>query len=397
MNTILGLGFVLILGLLSAKAAERVKTPAITAYLVLGILIGPYVLNFIPGGVLAASGLISNVALSLIAFSIGQNFSKSTFRQVGRQVMWISILETLGAWLITILALMAFKVEGYIALIFGAIAAASAPAAIIMIVRQYKARGKFVDTLMGVVALDDAWGLIIFSLSLAISKAMYSHLATSFTTVALKALLEIGISFLLGGVLGFLLSRIGRLLKNKTELLIYTVGIIFITTGLALYLHASVLLSCMFLGAVVVNLNNESFKFFEVLTDIDWPIYLVFFVLAGASLELDLLMQIGLIGVVYLVFRVIGKIAGTYLGAVISKADEDVKKYLSLGLLPQAGVALGMALIAKEQFPEVGGVIFTTVAATTVVYEIIGPFFVKMSLQKSGQIHSAHPVQNISH
>ncbi|MCK4993830.1 MAG: cation:proton antiporter [Candidatus Omnitrophica bacterium] len=387
MNFILGLGVILIFGLMSGKIAEKVKTPAITAYLILGILIGPYVLNILPMNIIKISGTISHIALSLIAFSIGQNFSRATFRNVGKQVLWISILEAVGAWLITVVALLCFKVPGYMALIFGAIAAASAPAAIIMVVREYKARGKFVDVLMGVVALDDAWGLIIFSISLAVAKAMYAHLSTSMVNVVFGALLEIAKSFLLGGVLGFMLSRVGRVLKNQTELLICTLGVIFVTTGLALHFHASVLLSCMFLAAVVVNMNNESFKFFDVLGHVDWPIYLVFFVLAGASLEINLLMQIGVIGLVYLVFRVVGKAIGTYLGAVIAGSDNDIKKYLCFGLFPQAGVALGMALIAKEQFPQAGGVIFTTVAATTVIYEIIGPFFVKMALHKTKQIH----------
>lgn len=389
MNFILGLGVILILGLLSGKIAERIKTPAITAYLVLGILIGPYVLRILPMNVIKTSGIISNIALSLIAFSIGQNFSKEIFRSIGKEVLWISILEAVGAWLVTVIALLYFKVPGYMALIFGAIGAASAPAAIIMVVREYKAKGKFVDVLMGVVALDDAWGLIIFSISLAISKVMYAHLSTSLINVVLGALLEIAKSFLLGGVLGFMLSRFGRTLKNQTDLLLCTLGVIFVTTGLALHFHASVLLSGMFLATVLVNLNNESFKFFDILGHVDWPIYLVFFVLAGASLEVDLLMKIGVIGLVYLVFRVVGKFIGTYLGAVIARSDSDIKKYLCLGLFPQAGVALGMALSAKEQFPEVGGIIFTTIAATTVIYEIIGPFFVKMALNKTNQIQSS--------
>ena len=165
MNFILGLGVILIFGLISGKIAEKIKTPAITAYLVLGILFGPYVLNILPINIIKISGTISHIALSLIAFSIGQNFSRATFRNVGKQVIWISVLEAVGAWLITVGALLFFKVPGYMALIFGAIAAASAPAAVIMVVREYKARGKFVDVLMGVVALDDAWGLIIFSIS----------------------------------------------------------------------------------------------------------------------------------------------------------------------------------------------------------------------------------------
>ncbi len=388
MNIILGIGIIFVFGLLSGKFAEKIKTPAITAYLLLGIVIGPFALGIISKQILEVSGTISHIALSLIAFSIGQNFSGKIFRQVGKQVMWISVLEAVGAWLITLGGLLFFKVPLYMALIFGAIAAASAPAAIIMVVREYKARGQFVDILMGVVALDDAWGLIIFSLSLAISKAIYLNLDASIASVLLEAVIEIGGSFLVGGVLGFILSKIGLFLKNQTDLLIWTLGILFVATGISLHFHFSVLLTSMFLAAVVVNLNNESFKFFDILNNIDWPIYLIFFVLAGASLEIDLLSKIGVIGIVYMIFRIIGKFLGTYIGANISKADDDVKKYLSLGLLPQAGVALGMALIAKEQFPQAGNIIFTTVAATTVIYEIIGPFFVKLALHKTNQIHN---------
>jgi Kef-type K+ transport system membrane component KefB len=386
MNFILGIGIILVFGLFSGKFAEKIKTPAITAYLILGIVVGPFVLGLVPASILGFSGVISHIALSFIAFSIGQNFSKQTFQQVGRQVMWISVLEALGACAVTVIALLCFGVAKHLALVFGAIAAASAPAAIIMVVREYKARGTFVDILMGVVALDDAWGLIIFSILLAVAKAMVSPDISHMMHVIVDAFREIGLSFVIGGIMGVALSRLGRMLKNQTDLLIFTVGVIFITTGLSLWLHGSVLISCMFLAAVVVNLNNESFKFFDVLTNIDWPIYLIFFVLAGASLEVDLLGRIGLIGIVYIVFRIIGKFLGTYLGAKISRADADVKKYLSLGLMPQAGVALGMALIAKEQFPQAGSIIFTTVAATTVIYEIIGPFFVRLALQKTNQI-----------
>lgn len=387
MNSILGIGIILVGGLLSAKFADKFKAPAVTAYLIIGIFLGPYVFNFVPENILKISGTISNVALSLIAFSIGQNFSKRTFQRVGKQVLWISILEAFGAWLITIIALLCFlKVPFYVAIIFGAIATATAPAALLMVIRQYKARGNFTDILMAVVAFDDAWGMLFFSISLAISKAIYAHLSTNILRLVCGVFLEIGGAFFLGGVMGFILSRVGKLLKNKTDLLICTLGTIFVTTGLALHWHISVLLSCMFFSVVVVNLDEESFKFFDVLGAIDWPLFLIFFVLAGASLELSLLGQIGKIGVVYMIFRVVGKSIGAFSGAKISSSEVAVSKYLGLGLVPQAGVALGMALIVKDQFPEVGALIFTTVVATTVIYEIIGPVSVKFALQKTGQI-----------
>jgi Kef-type K+ transport system membrane component KefB len=175
-------------------------------------------------------------------------------------------------------------------------------------------------------------------------------------------------------------------MRNQRDLLIFTVGAIFFTAGLALHFHLSVLLSCMVLAAGIVNIHRESFKFFEVLQTIDWPVYLIFFVLAGANLEIEILKHIGLIGLVYLIARVAGKCIGTYFGAIFSQAGKDVRNYMGIAQMPQAGVALGMALIAKSVFPELGSLIFTAIAATTIIYEIIGPFFVKLALHRTGQI-----------
>ncbi|MBU2064170.1 MAG: cation:proton antiporter [Candidatus Omnitrophica bacterium] len=389
MNVILGVSLIFLFGLVASRFAGRIKTPAITGYLIIGIILGPYVLNFVPKSVIDVSGLISNLALSFIAFSLGQNFSRSVFQQVGRQVMWISILAALGACLFVFVGMLVLKLAFYTSLLFGVIAAATAPAALIMVVRQYKAKGRFTEILMGVVAIDDAWGLIAFSLGLAFARAIYFNQTSNIMQIILKSLLEIAGSFVLGVVLGAMFNLFGKYMKTQRDLLVYTLGMLMLTCGLALHFHFSVLLSCMFLSAVVINSRRENFRFFEALQNIDWPIYLLFFVLAGANLEVDLLKDIGLIGLVYVVTRMIGKYIGTYFGAVISKADSDVKKYLALAQMPQAGVALGMALIAKSSFPQVGGMIFTTIAATTIVYEIIGPYFVRVALEKAGQIPAA--------
>jgi NhaP-type Na+/H+ or K+/H+ antiporter len=385
-NTILGIGCVLFLGLFSSKLAEKLKTPAITAYLILGIILGPFVFGFIPQSIIAASGLISNIALSLIAFSIGQSFSKQTLRQVGSIVMWISVLSALGACIAVVFSMKLMGVSTQSSLLLGAIATATAPAAIIMVVREYKARGTFVDILMGVVALDDAWGLIIFSFSLAIARALHFQSDAHISDIIKEVSWEIIGSFVAGALIGFVLNKLSRVIKNQTELLIFTLALIFITTGVAIWLHLSVLLSCMVMAAVVVNMNNESFKYFQILQTVDWPIYLFFFVLAGANLEIHMLSTLSLVGVVYLITRMLGKWVGTLIGAYISKADKDTKKYLSLAQMPQAGVALGMALIVKSEFSDIGSMIFTTAVAATVVYELIGPYFVKLALQKSGQI-----------
>ncbi len=388
MNVILGISLILLFGVFSGKVAEKIKTPAITAYLVLGILIGPYFAGFVSLSVIKFSGIISNFALSLIAFSIGQNFSLQIFKQIGKQVLWISVLAAFGAWLFVVIGMLMLGLPLYVALIFGAIATATAPAALIMVIRQYKARGKFTDILMGVVAIDDAWGLIMFSVCLAFAQKIHFNQATSMLQVIFGSMLEIGLSLFMGAIIGWIFCTFAYHIRNQRDLLIYTVGTIFFTAGLALHFHLSVLLACMILSTVIVNIHEESFRFFDVLQTIDWPIYLIFFVLAGANLEIEILKHVGFIGVVYFVARVLGKCIGTYFGAIFSQSGRDVRHYMGIAQMPQAGVALGMALIAKSVFPELGSLVFTAIAATTIIYEIIGPFFVKISLYKTNQIQA---------
>ena len=386
---IFSLGLMLLLGFIAAKLIHRIKVPAVTAYLVLGIVVGPSALNLISKQLLDSSGLISNVVLGFIAFSIGRNFIRDNLRRVGRPVLWISILGAVCPWFLVTFGLCVFlKLPVYVALLFGAISSATAPAATAMVVREYKAKGSFTDVLLGVVAIDDAWCLIIFAISLAVSKGLAAGMAANaiFSNVLFRPLLEIFGAFLLGGILSILLFYFSRYTRTNEELLIYTLGFIFLNIGLALYFQLSVLLSCMCLAALLVNIDKASFRFFDALRTIDSPFYLLFFVLAGANLDIKLLGALGFLGLFYLIVRSLGKVGGAYLGGCISRAPEKIKKYLGLGLLPQAGVALGVALIAKANFPQVGEMIFSTIVATTVVYELIGPVFTKFSLRKSGDI-----------
>jgi len=389
MNTILSLGFILLVGLLFAKIIGKFKFPSVTAYLVIGIIIGPSIFNVISKNVTGMSGFISTVALSIIAFSIGQNFSRENFRQIGKTILWISILEACGAWLIvTFVFLVILHQPFYIAILFGAISSATAPAATLMVIREYKAKGVFTNTLLGVVAIDDAWCLLIFSVSLAISKAIHANLvAPSFLMQAFFAsILGISGSFLLGGITAWCLSYLSRYIHTPAELLTYTLGFILLNSGIASAFNLSVLLANMVMGALLVNINKEPSKFFDSLHSVDSPIYLVFFVLAGASLEVNLLLKLGIMGICYVIFRVAGKMLGAYAGGKISGAPMAVRRYLGLGLVPQAGVALGAALVAKTDFPAVGGIIITTIVATTVVYELFGPFCTKIALEKAGDI-----------
>ena len=393
MNTILGLGVVLLGGVFCARFINKLGFPAVTAYLVLGIFIGPSVFNSVPKELLNTSGLISNIVLGFIAFGLGQNFSRGLFQKIGKPVLWISILEVLGPWVLVTLSLFfLLRQPFYVALLFGAISTATAPAATVMVVREYKAKGRFTDILLGVVAIDDAWCLIIFAISLAISKAIYIHLASPFflLKVILNSIFAIAGAFILGSILALALSYFSKYTRSSTELLIYTLGFILFSIGVALQLRLSVLLSCMFLGMVLVNIHLASFKFFDSIRTIDSPLFLLFFVLAGANLEIGLLRRMGILGLVYIFFRTLGKVAGSVWGGHIVKVEDRIRKYLGWGLLPQAGVALGAALIAKSDFPNIGNILFSTIVATTVVYELIGPFCTKYALHKAGEIITKH-------
>ena len=329
--------------------------------------------------------------LGLIAFALGQNFTKQFFQRIGRTVICISITETVLCWILVTAAVFIFTGQPfYVALIFGAIASATAPAATVMVVREYKSKGSFTDTLLGVVAIDDAWCLIIFAISLALSKALALHAGNGFVLKAVGfSLIGIFGAFLIGGLVAFSVSFFSKYIRTPTELLIYTLGFVLFTAGIALKLHLSVLLANMFLGAVLINIKSTNFRFFEVLRSIDPPLYLLFFCLVGANLEIGLLKGVSSVGLVYLIFRVIGKIVGANIGARIVQAEPQVRKYLGWGLLPQAGVALGCALIIKSDFPQVGQDIFTAIVASTVIYELIGPVFTRLALGKAGNITSS--------
>ncbi|MFH1848087.1 MAG: cation:proton antiporter [Candidatus Omnitrophota bacterium] len=390
MNLSLSLGLIFLFGLITAKIARRMGVPAVTGYLLLGVCMGPECLGGVMPRLLAASGVVSNFVLGIMAFGIGQNFSADNFRRIGRSVIWISTLEAAGAWLcVTMSFWMLLGQPLYIAILFGSIAAATAPAATVMVVREYKAKGTFTSTLLGVVAVDDAWCLIIFAVSLALAKGLHAHSAQGgqLLRIALKSVLEIGGAFILGSAAALLLSRLSRFIRKSREFPIYTLGIIMLNIGLALHFHVSVLLASMFLGAVLVNIDRTSFRFFEALNKFDYMFYLLFFVIAGASLHFRSLASIGILGISYLFIRVAGKMAGAYIGAFASASSPEVRRFMGLGLVPQAGVALGCALIAKASFPEIGDIIFTTILATTIIYEIIGPMCTKFALTAAGDIN----------
>jgi Kef-type K+ transport system membrane component KefB len=389
-NSLLSAGLILLLGFVGARLLKIVRLPSVTAFLIVGILIGPHLLNLVSIDIFTSSEFFSNLVLGLIAFSLGENFRFDKIRVGMKQVMWISIVAALSAWVLVSAALVIYfltiKLPIYPAIVLGAAASATAPAATVVVIREYRASGTMTELLLKVVAIDDAWCLIFAAMAIAVGNAMRVEVFEM--SIIFAGLGEIFGALLLGGALGYVSSRLSKFVRTREELLIYTLGLLLFNVGLSIALEVSVLLSAMVMGLVLVNMARENFKFFEVLRSVDTPLYLAFFIISGAHLDFGILYQMGIAGILYVTFRTIGKVFGAKLGARISKAPKAAQNWLGLSLAPQAGVALGVGLVAKTTFPELGNYIFTIIAATSVVFELVGPILTKFSLTKAGEITS---------
>jgi len=389
LNPILSLGLLVIAGFVFGRIFNKMGLPSVTGYIVSGIVMGPYGLNIIHKGILNGSDFVSSVALSFIAYTLGKSFTLKSLKKIGKSVLAISIGEVVVSFLMVTLALKFILHQPlYLSIVIGAIAPATAPAAVVMVVREYRAKGPLTDTLLGVVAIDDAWGIMLFAFSIALARSLSMSKGIVFSSVFHQmshALLEVVGSLGIGFVVGYIFSKLFKFFKTPTHTLIGIIGVILLTGGICEELKFSILLSNMMLGATIANTIKPSTRAFDILEGFDPPLYLLFFVLAGASLEVTNLKALGLIGLVYVLTRLPGEMLGAYIGARISKAPPNVRKYLGLGLAPQAGVAIGLAIISKIYLPE-GDLILSTIIVTTVIYELIGPPLVKLALRKAKEI-----------
>lgn len=386
LNTLFYLALILFSGLIFGRVVKLIKLPNVTGYLIAGLLIGPYCFRVAPFELVAKLELISEMALAFIAFSIGSEFKLSYLKKVGMLPIVIAIFEALTATVLvsTVLIFCGFDVE--ISLILGAIASATAPAATIMVVKQYKAKGPVTETLLSVVALDDAVALIAFGFAMAAVNVIQHPGEGSMLMSIVSPLVEIVGSVLLGFVLGVLFTVPLRYFKKDSNRLIITVGFVFLGSALATMLGLSPLLLCMCMGAMLVNVSRSGESIFKLVDSITPPIFLMFFVVSGMELDISILPQLGVIGALYLVLRAIGKVLGASIGAAIMKAPKTVKKYIGFTLLPQAGVAIGLSLIAARMLPDYGSAIRAVVLCATLIYELTGPVITKICLKKAGEI-----------
>ncbi len=399
----------MIAGLLVSRIARKFKLPAVTAYLVAGVLIGPYVLGalkidgigFNSASQLAGLEIISNAALGFIAFSIGNEFRLKSLKETGKQATVIGILQALAATLVVDLALIGLhfimpeKISLPAAITLGAVAAATAPAATLMVVRQYKAKGKLTSLLLPIVALDDAVGLVVFAVSFGIARAMQSGVV-DVISIVIEPLIEIVASLGLGALMGIILTYIERIFHSGSKRLTLCIAFVIITAGISLLkfrigsvtIGFSSLLACMMLGTMFCNMCDFSEELMQRTDGWTAPLFVIFFVICGAELDLKVFadLDIVIIGVVYILARAVGKYFGAYGSASLMKCEPKVTKNLGITLLPQAGVALGMSITAKQLGDVDGALVRNIILFSVLILELIGPTLTKNALIRAGDV-----------
>ena len=414
METLLCLSIALLAGLLMSRITKLIGLPAVTAYLVAGIIIGPFCLGrlgvagigFISADDVAKYKIISDAALGFIAFQIGNEFRLSQLKKIGKQAVVISIFEGLTASVFVDTALIGLhfiigdKLPLPVSVTLGAVAAATAPAATLMVVRQYKAKGALTDILLPVVALDDAVGLMIFAVSFGIARAMNEG-TYSVASIAVEPVLEIVLSLALGALMGVIFNIIERFFESNSRRLSISITFVLLTVALSkleftvfgLHISFSTLLVCMMMSTVFCNICEFSEEIMEKTNKWTQPLFVLFFVLSGAELKLDVFEDIAIvgIGVVYILFRSAGKMTGAGVSARLMKCPPEVVKYLGITLLPQAGVALGMSITARDLMPNGGGLVRNIALFSVLIYELAGPLMTKIALTKAGNIPPKPP------
>lgn len=413
--TLLCLAIAMIAGLLLSRLAKLIKLPAVTGYLVAGILIGPYCLGalgnylgvdglgFVSHDTVTSFGIISEVALGFIAFSIGTEFRLEEIKHIGKKATVIAIVQALVATIFVDVALIALhfiipdnKLSMEAAIVLGAIATATAPAATLMVVRQYKAKGPVTDMLLPVVALDDAVGLVVFSISFGIAKTISGE--PDILAVIFNPLIEVVLSVGVGALLGYLFNLVEKIFKSNSKRLCLAIMFVLLAVAISsleikagrITIGFSSLLVCMMLGTMFCNLCKEQAEIMEKTDKWTAPLFVLFFVISGAELQLNVFLDIMivLVGVVYVLVRAAGKYVGSRLSSTLMKCEPNINKYLGITLFPQAGVALGMSLtvIADGMLGASGELVRNITLFAVLIYELVGPLLTKMALTKAGEI-----------
>lgn len=368
--TLVALGVLFLAGLAADQIGRRTRLPRVTLLLACGIAAGGAGLDVIPAEMEAWYEPLSIVALTMVAFLLGSALSLKTLREHGRAILWISVAIVLVTLAVVGGGLWALGLPLGLALVLGAIASATAPASMQDVIHQSGYENGFTETLKGIVAIDDAWGLIAFSVVVVVAHQLNGAADAGFLTGALR---EIGGSIVLGVVIGLPAAYLTGRLAGGEPLQTEALGVVFLTAGLALWLELSFLIAGMTAGALIVNLARHHTRAFHEIEHIQWPFMLLFFILAGASLEPAALVGLGVVGIAYFFLRIVARLSGGWIGAVLGNAPRSERPWFGIALTPQAGVAVGMALVAAEEFPEWAATITALTIGTTIAFEILGP------------------------
>jgi len=391
LDLLLLIGLILLLGQVGANILRALKIPQVVGYILIGVLLGRSFLNWIEPGRLEA---VTGIALGMIGYTIGSQLNLRQLSRMGQSILWIACLEAFASFLLVALAVWALTGHLFEALVFGALASATAPAATVDVLQEYRCKGVLTMSILAVVGIDDAIALLIYSFAEPFAKMLYNPEAgISVIHLILEPIMELGGSILIGAVLGYVFSRGIKLLKLPGERLSVTLGVVLIACGISAHLHMSLILTNMVMGLVIGNLEpGQTRRLGNIVTGFTPPIYILFFVLVGSRLDISLLPAMGAIGVVYIIARGIGKFSGSYLGARIGKAPEVVRRYLGLALFSQAGAAIGLAIAASNDFAaagpegaEFGARVLNIITATTFVVQIIGPTLTRIAVFKAGE------------
>lgn len=398
MNVLLKISIVLLVGSIGGRVAKYFKLPNVSGYLVAGLFLGPSFLKLISAQDSNSFSVISEFALAIIAFSIGSEFIIKDMKKAGKSIAIITLAEVIGAVLVVFCVMYyIFKQPFAFSIVIASMSAATAPAATLLVIQQYKAHGPLTKTILPVVALDDVYGIIVFGIAMSVAKLTIGKNDLSIFEMISGPVIEIGGSLILGLVLGLLLVTIANKTKNKDDLQVITLGAIGVAAGLSTFLGFSPLLTNILMGMTLVNLKKNSERVFKTVERFVPAVYVLFFTLAGASLDLSILAAVGVAGVGYVIARATGKYIGAYIGAKAVRSEKAVAKYLGLALLPQGGISIGLSVIVRQQLPEYAVGITTIIMFSILIYEVSGPIFAKIAIDKAGEIDGLNKMKEESY
>ena len=381
-------GIVLAVGFLGGKLANLLKLPNVSGYLLIGLLLGPSFFNIVSSSDAQSLEVISELALAFIAFSIGSEFVIKDMKKYGKKIFGITIAEVIGAISVVFIVMyFIFNMDFAFSIVIASMSIATAPAATLLVIRQYRAYGPLTRTILPVVALDDILGIVAFSISLSLATMSVSGVRPSFGKLILDISIETIGSLLVGFIIGVVLTLVLRKIKGHDDYQVSSLIAILIGLGIANLIGLSPLLTNIMIGATLVNLFRRPEKAFKSINNFVPGFYVLFFTLAGASLDLSILKSVGLIGIAYVIARFLGKYIGSSLGALSVKAEKSVTKYLGLALLPQGGISIGLLVLVRQQLPEYATAITTIIMFSILIYETTGPIFAKIAINKAGEIN----------